>query len=190
MYASANSEKGRRSSSAVAGIAAPRRRTQPAEAVAGKNDTAALLHYRRRGGRHPAAGAREPLKDVRLRGRRPGEARSRPHCRQVRRRRPHRCSLLLPQSVFKIQKRALDAGGGGGISPADDQVVLGKHLLEAYLMDILLSSLCDFVLLFISLIAVVNISFVSCCGSCVFFFSIIPFMFLMFSAPFLALFFL
>lgn len=62
MYASANSEKGRRSSSAVAGIAAPRRRTQPAEAVAGKNDTAALLHYRRRGGRHPAAGAREHLK--------------------------------------------------------------------------------------------------------------------------------
>lgn len=57
---------------------------------------------------------------------------------------------------------------------ADDQVVLGKHLLEAYLMDILLSSLCDFVLLFISLIALVNISFVSCCGSCVFFFLYYP----------------
>lgn len=117
MYASANSEKGRRSSSAVAGIAAPRRRTQPAEAVAGKNDTAALLHYRRQGGRHPAIGAREPLKDVRLRGRRPGEARSRPHCRQVRRRRALIVVLTSSLRASSRSKNGLLTRGGGGITP-------------------------------------------------------------------------
>lgn len=117
MYASANSEKGRRSSSAVAGIAAPRRRTQPAEAVAGKNDTAALLHYRRQGGRHPAAGAREPLKDVRLRGRRLGEARSRPHCRQVRRRRALIVVLTSSLRASSRSKNGLLTRGGGGITP-------------------------------------------------------------------------